>query len=184
MPRTEWYVVQVQTGRERRMCNLIAAVCTPEVQECFFPRFQTQRKVRGEWEFVERLLLPGYVIVVTARPADVAQQLRSIPDFCRMVISGETYAPLRRDERAWVEENTRSGDRVVPMSFGYKRGDSFVATSGPLVGREGLVTHVNRAKSLAQVEFHVDAITIRATVGLGIVGEEGTEDGLGKGQER
>lgn len=47
--KVTWYVVQVQTGRERAMCELIERVA-PKclVGECFTPRYQTQKKFDGE----------------------------------------------------------------------------------------------------------------------------------------
>ena len=65
--KVTWYVVQVQTGRERAMCELIERVA-PKclVGECFTPRYQTQKKFDGEWRDAEQLLLPGYVIVDTS----------------------------------------------------------------------------------------------------------------------
>ena len=93
--KVTWYVVQVQTGRERAMCELIERVAPKGlVRECFTPRYQTQKKFQGEWLEVEQLLLPGYVIVDTAKPELLMQTLRKIPDFTRLLTMGETFAPL------------------------------------------------------------------------------------------
>lgn len=46
--KVTWYVVQVQTGRERAMCELIDRVAPASlVGECFTPKYQTQKKVHG-----------------------------------------------------------------------------------------------------------------------------------------
>ena len=97
--KVTWYVVQVQTGRERAMCELIERVA-PKclVRECFTPRYQTQKKFDGEWRDVEQLLLPGYVIVDTSQPDLLMQTLRKIPDFTRLLTMGDrvvvTEGPL------------------------------------------------------------------------------------------
>ena len=48
-----WYVIQVPTGKEAALCEIIERVAGPgELSECFVPSFETQRKVRGAWETV------------------------------------------------------------------------------------------------------------------------------------
>lgn len=97
--KVTWYVVQVQTGRERAMCELIERVA-PKclVGECFTPRYQTQKKFDGEWQDVEQLLLPGYVIVDTSQPELLMQTLRKIPDFTRLLTMG---SPWERPSHPW-----------------------------------------------------------------------------------
>lgn len=179
MHRPGWYVVQVQTGRETQMCERIEQRCAeldeqrdadiPLLQECFSPRFRTQIKFRGEWRYKEKALLPGYVIVVTRRPVELSHELRKMSEFALLLEAGETFVPLRDDERAWMEEFTEEGKRTIPMSFGYREGDTLVVTKGPLKGREGMITRISRKKSLAFVELHVNGVRITTTVGLGIV---------------
>ena len=178
-----WYVIQVQTGREQQMCRVIERVCAEVdlasdedeqlLEECFSPTFQTEHKFGGEWKQVEKLLLPGYVIAVTARPGEVVQQLRRTPEFTRLLSTGETFVPLRDDERAWMEEFTKRGERTIAMSVGYREGDRVVVTQGPLKGREGIVSRVNRKKCLATIVMLVDAIVITTTVGLAMKARSG-----------
>ena len=197
MPKAEWYVVQVQTGHEQQMCELIESLCaqadllaaatsdeddpTLLLQECFSPRFRTQRKRMGRFVDVEHPLLPGYVIAVTHDPARLAHNLRLTREYTHLLAVGETYVPLSKEERLWLERQTAQGNRVVPMSIGYRRGDTFVATEGPLVGHEWMVDRVSRANSMAHLELHVGQMTIRTTVGLAILPEpadtETTPDG-------
>lgn len=94
--KVTWYVVQVQTGRERAMCELIDRVAPKGlVGECFTPRYQTQKKVHGEWQDVEQLLLPGYLIVDTGQPELLMQTLRKIPDFTRLLTMGRPSHPWK-----------------------------------------------------------------------------------------
>ena len=180
MTKTEWYVIQVLSGKELEAAHTIERVCseaesdlaaTPLVEECFSPRYATRIKVRGEWRDISRPLLPGYVIAVTACPQELASVLHSIPRLTRLLTVGDDFVPLRTEEKAWIEEATKKGDRVVPISVAVGKGDAFTVTEGPLKDREGIVTHVNRHKCLAVVELHVGQITIRTKVGLAIVPE-------------
>ena len=180
--KVTWYVVQVQTGRERAMCELIERVA-PKclVGECFTPRYQTQKKVHGEWRDVEQLLLPGYVIVDTSQPELLMQTLRKIPDFTRLLTMGETFVPLDKRDMEWIGAFTRKGRRTIPMSMGVMEGDRVVVTSGPLKGREALIKSVNRHRSLAILELQICGRTVTTKVGLGIVGKSGSGDKSDKG---
>ena len=95
------------------------AHCTG-LEECFSPRFKTQRKWKGEWQDVELLLLPGYVIADAKNPSQLADATREIRDLCRLLSDGEAYVPLDEAERMWIERQTRKGERIIPMSFAYK----------------------------------------------------------------
>lgn len=149
----------------------------PTLEECFSPRFATQRKVRGEWEPIERNLLPGYVIAVTRNVDALAQILRMMPGFARLLTIGETFVPLREDERKWIESYTKEGEHVLPMSMAYKDGDHVVVTSGPLVGREWQIVRINRSKSVAHLEMYIAGKRFVTTVGLGIVKKAETRAG-------
>ncbi|WP_165251864.1 transcription termination/antitermination NusG family protein [Adlercreutzia sp. ZJ304] len=183
MPHFDWYAVQVMSGQERKMIQFIETACAEDdeesadlqeplvLDECFAPRYRTQKKMYGEWRNVERALMPGYLIAAVNDPVQLAQRLRRVNDFCRVVKSGQTYVPLNAYERTWLEAHTSRGDRVVPMSFGRKVGDTLEVTQGPLKGYEGRITKVKRSDSLALLEFHVGSIRIKTTVGLGILPE-------------
>ena len=145
------------------------------LDECFAPAFVTQKKIRGEFVQVERLLMPGYLVAVTDNPVALAGLLRGIREFSRLLSAGDEYVPLAGMERTWLEEATSKYGRLLPMSFGYKVGDVLTVTKGPLQGYEALVRKVDRANSLAHVEVHVGPITIRTTVGLGILPGEPPE---------
>ena len=83
MRAPNWYVIQVETGREQQACDSILRAArqhdhrrqqasdddtpvTPLLRECFTPRYRGRYKLHGQWHDEDRLLLPGYVI------ADVA----------------------------------------------------------------------------------------------------------------
>ena len=165
-----WYVVQVTTGREAAMAELIGRVVPAElVEECFSPRYETERKVHGAFERVERTLLPGYLIAVTREPAELKRYLDTLPEFARVLTMGERYVPLRKDEMEFISAFTERGERVVPMSNAIKDGDCVVVTEGPLVGHEGLISRIDRRKSTAYLTFDICGRSVETRVGLAIV---------------
>lgn len=194
MAKSRWYVIQVPSGRERTLAQAIRRVAAEEqtaqsvelaaqgadteqkqvLEECFSPRFQTQKKVHGEWENVEELLFPGYLIAVTAYPDALKLALRRVPEFTRLLAVGETFVPLSESDQDLINTFTREGRRCVPMSFGVADGDRVLVTSGPLTGKEALIKSVNRRKSLAYLEFQICGRTVTTKVGLGILTKKDT----------
>ena len=48
MAASSWYVIQVSTGAERKLCDLIERLSPAgAVEECFSPRYATQIKRAG-----------------------------------------------------------------------------------------------------------------------------------------
>lgn len=61
-----WYVIQVINGREDVMRERIERmVPASAMQELFYPQFQTEIKVHGEWVNATKPLFPGYLICDT-----------------------------------------------------------------------------------------------------------------------
>lgn len=176
-----WYVIQVQAGKEARLADLLMRVCTKgELTECFSPKYQTQKKVKGEWVYVEQLLLPGYLIAVTDDVEALQARLRSIPELTRLLTVGETVVPLHQEERAWIGAFTKEGSRCVPMSMGFIEGEKIVVTQGPLKGHEAQIKEVNRRKSLAFLELEICGRKVTTKVGLGIVSRRSSDSTEGR----
>ena len=184
MSRPKWYVIHVTTGNEQKMCEQIERVAReanarleaagePQIDdllvECFSPHYLTRRKRDGEWHDEQKNLLPGYVVAVTADPWELGRHLYGAYDYARMVKMGETFVPLREDERTWIEDWTRKGERTIPISIAYKQGDAVVVTEGPLKGREGMITKINRRKCLAFIELEVNGKHVTTAVGLAVL---------------
>lgn len=152
------------------MCQIIQRLAGKDVlRECFTPRFATEKKVKGQWVPAESLLLPGYVIAVTNDAVALYERLKNVHAFTRLLVSGEVFCPLDQDDRAWLGAFTNEGDRVIPMSKGFMEGDKVVVFSGPLKGREGCITSVNRRKSVAYIELDMCGRRVKTRIGLGIV---------------
>ena len=145
------------------------------LDECFVPRYRTQFKLHGEWHDEERLLLPGYVVAVTANPWELARVLRGVSGLTRILKMGETFSPLSDDDKGWLERWTTEGDRTIPMSVAHKEGDRIVVTEGPLRGHEAMIVRVRRRQSQADLEIHAGQLTIRTTVGLAVLPEPEAE---------
>lgn len=99
-----WYVIQVINGREDVMRERIERLVPAGVmQELFYPQFQTEIKVHGEWVDTIKPLFPGYLICATADPRTVQQYLLRMDDFARVLFPGRSVcaAGKRRGPAYW-----------------------------------------------------------------------------------
>lgn len=119
-----WYVIQVINGREDVVRERIERVVPAgAMQELFYPQFQTEIKVHGEWVNTTKPLFPGYLICDTADPRTVQQYLLRMDDFARVLAQDGQFVPLAKEEVQLIGGFTHRGDRVVPMSEALKDGD-------------------------------------------------------------
>lgn len=147
-----WYVLHVYTGSELAVCNKIRARVPDTLwEDCFVPQVENIYKKAGEYKTVIRPLFPGYVFIVCDDPKAVAIALRSIPDFVRLLQTGEEFVPLLQKE---VDYLTGLADRnmKVELSIGFIEGDKICITQGPLQGLEGDIKKIDRHKRTAWVE--------------------------------
>ena len=165
-----WYVIQVINGREDVMRERIERmVPTSTMQELFYPQFQTEIKVHGEWVDTTKPLFPGYLI---CDPRTVQQFLLRMDDFARVLSQDGQFVPLAKEEVQLIGGFTHRGDRVVPMSEALKDGDQVVVTAGPLLGHEGLIKTINRRKSTAYLELDLCGRRVTTRVGLAVLSNE------------
>ena len=69
-----WYVVQVETGREKTACEDIKQAAKDVLDECFVPQYLTgKRRPDGTWIPSKECLFPGYLICVTSQVDELAE---------------------------------------------------------------------------------------------------------------
>ena len=167
------YVMQVATGRERQTLRMLDSVLGSACEAEFFaPRYRYRKKIKGAWEFVEELLTPGYVYCMTSMLDidELAQQIKQVPAFTRVLAMDGKIIPLSADEERWLRALTGAGtSHVVDPSYGFVEGDRVTITDGPLMGFETQIKKLDRHKRLAYVEVHLMGRTKLIKVGAEIV---------------
>ena len=170
-----WYAVQVECGREAATAQqILSTLGGPQgaVRECFSPLWQTQEKRRGTWQFVERRLIPGYVIAVSNQPKQLEEGLYRVPGMSRMLRSEGGFVPLADSEVGWIDRHALGERRVVPMSRAVKEGDRVTVTAGPLMDRTLRVARIDRHRSTAYVEVKFLGRRKLVPMGLAVLSAE------------
>lgn len=171
-----WYVVQVFSGREQKACDLILRTAAEHpdeggkvLKECFVPKFQLEQKFKGEYRTIERCLFPGYVVALTSDVNALNRLLATVPDFTRLLGSGESFVPLDQAEMGLINAFTQKDFRTVRVSRAVAEGDGVKIVDGPLVGHEGNIAKINRRKGTARVEIEMFGRTVTVELGLSVV---------------
>ena len=93
--------------------------------------------------------------------------------FARIVSQGGVLLPLDQSDIKIIDSCTEPGHRVIPMSRGFKVGDSVSIDRGPLVGQQARIKRINRRKSTALIEFNLCGRIVSARMGLALISADG-----------
>ena len=150
---SNWYVIQVLPKNEYRSCAKIKSrVESGLYADCFVPQAEYVLKKNGLYEKRIRPLFPGYIFVITDRVDAFYEELKKIEGFKRILKEGDVFTPISKEEAAFIAGLT-DDDYSIGMSEGYILDSKVYITSGPLLGREGIIKKIDRHKRTAVIEF-------------------------------
>lgn len=167
-----WYVIQVHTGTEQKICTQCEKVISASVLErCFIPYYECKKKFGGKWNIERKILFPGYVFLVTDRLKELYLGLTQVVGGTRLLRTEEEIMPLTSQE---VDLLLRLGgeEQVVEMSEGIILGSEVQVYKGPLAGMEGKVRKIDRHKRKAWIEIEMFGGVQLVELGLEIVRKE------------
>lgn len=150
---SNWYVIQVQPKSEHRLCTKIKDRVPKELySDCFVPQVEYLYKKDGVFEKRIKPLFPGYIFVITNEIRKFYDAFKFVDGFKKVLTDGEDFAPIRQEEADFIAGITDK-DRNISLSEGYIVNSKIIVTSGPLLGREGIIKKIDRHKRLAFIEF-------------------------------
>ena len=166
LTESSWVVAKVTAGKEDEIRENCAAMLSKEVlKDVFVPKHVRLKKYRGEWRRETRPLYSGYVFMVTDDPEALDKALLKVPGYHRLLKAADVILTVSDEEKAFI--NRIAGrDNVVEISTGYKEGDTIKIVSGPMMGLEGDIVHVDRHKRLVTINVSLFGRTVKTTLGL------------------
>lgn len=165
-----WYVIQVRNGYEYKvMQKCMMLISTEILHECFIPEYIYKKKYHGVWHDMKNVLFPGYIFMITDQIDDLSIELRKIPDYTKLLGKKATEIyPLNEEEVVFLESFGKK-KHLVEMSTGFIHGDKIHITQGPLQGKEGMITKIDRHKRIAYVQLSMFNKETIAKIGLEII---------------
>ena len=164
-----WYVIQIQTGIEDKLCSMVRLLTSQEIlAECFIPKREWMRKTAGRWEKRLEVLFPGYLFAITGQPDLLYKELKSVPRFTKLLGDGASFIPLYEEEVRLLSRICGE-DHVASASEGYIEGDRITVVEGALAGQEGRIRKIDRHKRQAIVALPLCGREVNVTMALEIV---------------
>lgn len=165
-----WYVIQVRSSHEKEIADKCKIMISSDIlKECFIPECIMKKKIKGQWINVKTVLFKGYVFLITDRIDDLYIELKKIPDLTKMIgKKKDIIYPLTNEEIDFLVSFSDQ-QHLVNMSVGFIEGQTIHITEGPLQGKEGMITKIDRHKRIAYINLNIFNNDITAKVGLEII---------------
>lgn len=165
-----WYVIQVSIGHEWKIVNQCRSMISQDIlKECFIPEYIKMKRYQNAWHEVKEILFAGYVFMITDKIDLLNVELKKLPEFARIIGKKKNdIFPLDPEEIAFLNAFAKE-DHIVTMSRGFIKGDQIVVTQGPMKGKEGLITRIDRHKRIAEIQLKMFNKEAVAKVGLEII---------------
>lgn len=164
-----WYVIWVETGKEHQVRSMIEEqVSFDSYERIVIPEKLIQKKIKGKWQKIQSVLIPGYIFVVAEDITDFARELSGILTFARMLTVDGRITAIYPEEEA-ILRRLVDKDEVVDISKGIIADDRVIITEGPLKGMEGMIKKIDRHRRTVAIEIEMFDRKVLMNVGLEIV---------------
>lgn len=164
-----WYVIWTVTGKEEQTKTEILRFVPKEYyKKCFIPMKKECKKYQGSWKIIEKTLFPGYLFLETEQIEGIFFCLKKIPQFVRVLKTGEIFTPVTEEEETFLRKLLGSGESV-DVSLGMIEDQKVRVMQGPLQGLEGMIRRIDRHKRKAYLQLRMFERTMEITVGLEVI---------------
>jgi transcriptional antiterminator NusG len=158
-----WYVVKVQSGREKSIKEAIERRVKIEGLEEFFgqvviPVERVAEMRNGKRVVREKMLYPGYLMVEVEFNDRILYLFRETSGVGDFVGGGLNRPPLPMSDREVERMRGRQGEKVpeqIASKPKFDRGDRVKVKEGTFAGMEGEVKDLLEVKSLVRVELTI-----------------------------
>ena len=174
-----WYVIQVMTGKEAIMQELIEHHLPKEVYgDCFYIRRERIWCLDGEKICHVETMFPGYLFVTAADPKELYWNLKEIPGLTKLLrAEEEVFLAVSQEEQAFLEDLI-DGDREKIVRLSEVKLDeekNILSAKGPL--RKYVNQIVKKKIRLCYVMIEKELFGQRRKILIGIrTGEEHNEE--------
>ena len=163
-----WYVIQTQTGKEKRTKDLIERMVPSELySEVRILYYETKREYQEEWHLEQKTMFPGYLFLITDQIEEIFLYLRKVPELTKVLGYGDDVVPISEKEEAFLTKISGGGN-IVEMSYGIQVGDKIIVKEGILKGLESVIRKIDRHKRKALIEIEMLGEIRQVEIGLEI----------------
>lgn len=143
----QWYVVQVYTGQESQIRNLILERIKAEgfgdrIDEVLLPEEQVIEVVRGKKRAAKKRIFPGYLLIRMVLDDETLAFLKRIGKVGGVIGESHRPVPISEDEVEKIRQRMAKGEAEPRMEIHYEIGDMVRIMEGPFANFSGTVQEV------------------------------------------
>src|SRR5437763_2498449 len=147
----KWYIIHAYSGFERKVRESLesrvqAFGLQNKIGRIMIPTEPVTEIRNGKKYTIERVFLPGYVLVEMDLNDDVWHVVKSTPRVTGFLGTGQHPSPLSEDEVNQIVYRVNVGKDKPKLKVKFEKNESVRITEGPFATFNGLVDDVNEDK--------------------------------------
>ncbi len=169
----DYYVVQVETGREQKFITLATKALRENGIEIdrdlriLWPRRVLRIRKKGKSRDKSASIFPGYVFLETEDlDRTTIWTLRRVGGFYQFLRNNKQIESLTGDDRELLEHFLTLGEVVDKSKVVFDENKRIRVLEGPLKGLEGRIVKVDRRKKRAKVQLSLYESSFRIDFGF------------------
>ncbi len=177
-----WFVIYTRSNSEQRVMRDLSEYYRKFGLDYFFEPFCPESEYYYKTSKIKQLgkvykkrpLFPSYVFIETDMPEKefveyFFEKIYRSPQIYRLLRYGSTGRfALDKNERMRFDYLFK-GRRCLTHSVGFMEGDRIAVISGPLMGLEGYIEHINKREQIARVKIELYGRVLEAKLALEVV---------------
>jgi transcriptional antiterminator NusG len=151
-----WYILHAYSGFERKVkesleSRIQAFGLTSKISQIVIPTEPVTETVNGKKRTVERVFLPGYVLIEMELDNQIWHIIKETPRVTGFLGTGDKPVALSHEEIASLlnrQEDTKEKPR---QKIKFEKNESVRITDGPFANFNGIVDEINEDRSTLKV---------------------------------
>ncbi|HZU11176.1 MAG TPA: transcription termination/antitermination protein NusG [Pseudacidobacterium sp.] len=154
--RFKWYIIHAYSGFERKVKESIetrvqAFGLQNRIGRVMIPTEPVTEIVNGKKRTVERVFLPGYVLVEMDLDNDLWHVIKNTPRVTGFLGTGDSPVALSEEEVSSILFRTEVSKEKPRLKVKFEKNESVRITEGPFANFNGIVDEVNEDRETLKV---------------------------------
>jgi len=154
--RFKWYILHAYSGFERKVRESIASRVEAfglgnKVGRVMIPTEPVTEIVNGKKRTVERVFLPGYVLVEMDLDNDLWHVLKDTPKVTGFLGTGDKPVALSEEEVSGILFRSETSKDKPRLKIKFEKNEQVRITDGPFANFNGMVDEINEDRETMKV---------------------------------
>jgi transcription termination/antitermination protein NusG len=154
--RFKWYIIHAYSGFERKVRESIesrvqAFGLQNKIGRVMIPTEPVTEIINGKKRTVERVFLPGYVLVEMDLDNDLWHVIKNTPRVTGFLGTGDKPVPLSEEEVSSILFRSETSKDKPRIKIKFEKNESVRITEGPFANFNGVVDEVNEDRETVKV---------------------------------